>query len=144
MFEVIARSSGLNFVFDKDVRSDQKTTIFLKKTTIADAMNVLLMSVAERTREIGLRRAIGARQRDIRNQFLAEALVLSVGGGLLGLIFGYSCVLLANQTGQVTAVLRPGVVVGSCGLALVMGLLCGVYPAQRAAKLQPINALRSE
>ena len=107
-------------------------------------MNVLLMSVAERTREIGLRRAIGARQRDIRNQFLAEALVLSVAGALLGLLAGYGCVLLANRTGAVTAVLRPEVVAGSAALALIMGMLCGVYPAQRAAKLQPISALRSE
>ena len=107
-------------------------------------MNIMLVSVAERTREIGVRMAIGARQRDIRNQFLLEALMLSVIGGIIGIVVG-----LLGGFGLTTSLGFPFVfsiiaVVLAFGVSAVVGISFGLYPAVRAAKLDPIVALRME
>jgi ABC-type antimicrobial peptide transport system permease subunit len=107
-------------------------------------MNIMLVSVAERTREIGIRMAIGARQRDIRNQFLLEALMLSVIGGIIGIVVG-----LLGGFGLTTGLGFPFVfsiiaVALAFGVSAVIGISFGLYPAVRAAKLDPIVALRTE
>jgi len=107
-------------------------------------MNIMLVSVRERTREIGLRKAIGARERDILTQFLIEALTLSTCGGLIGLLIGALIALIANQSGQSRATVTPESVVLAFGFALVIGLSFGIEPARRAARLDPIVALRYE
>jgi putative ABC transport system permease protein len=107
-------------------------------------MNIMLVSVRERTREIGLRKAIGARDRDILTQFLIEALTLSTTGGLLGLAIGVGIAVVANATGQARAVVAPESVVLAVGFALAVGLFFGIEPARRAAQLDPIEALRYE
>ena len=107
-------------------------------------MNIMLVSVTERTREIGLRKAVGARGQDILVQFIAEALMISLLGGLLGLALGASIAGLATLTGQVSAVISPGAVAMAVGFALAVGLFFGIYPAQRAARLNPIDALHYE
>ena len=107
-------------------------------------MNIMLISVSERTREIGVRKAMGARSRDIRRQFLAEAIVLATVGGLMGVAAGWG---LAGLVAYVSP-LPAKVTLWSIGLALSLGagvgLLFGVYPAARAAELDPIAALRQE
>jgi putative ABC transport system permease protein len=107
-------------------------------------MNIMLVSVTERTREIGLRKAVGARGQDILVQFIAEALTISLLGGLLGLALGAAIAGLATLTGQVSAVISPGAVAMAVGFALAVGLFFGIYPAQRAARLNPIDALHYE
>jgi putative ABC transport system permease protein len=107
-------------------------------------MNIMLVSVRERTREIGLRKAIGARERDILIQFLIEALTLSTGGGLLGLLAGIAIAVAANMSGQARATVAPGAVLLAVGVALAIGLFFGIEPARRAAQLDPIDALRYE
>lgn len=107
-------------------------------------MNIMLVSVAERTREIGVRMAIGARQRDIRNQFLLEALMLSVIGGIIGIVVG-----LLGGFGLTTGLGFPFVfsiiaVALAFGVSAIIGISFGLYPAVRAAKLDPIVALRTE
>ena len=107
-------------------------------------MNIMLMSVTERTREIGIRKALGAARRDIRRQFFAEALTLSVLGGVAGLVVG---VALAGLVQAISPL--PARVTGwSIGLGLVVGIAVGitfgVYPAHRASRLDPIEALRQE
>ncbi len=107
-------------------------------------MNIMLVSVTERTREIGIRRAIGARRRDIRTQFLLEAAALSLAGGVLGVLLG-----LAVSAGVATfthwsVVVRPAGVLLACSFAALIGLFFGYYPAQRAARLDPMEALRYE
>jgi putative ABC transport system permease protein len=107
-------------------------------------MNIMLMSVTERTREIGIRKALGAARRDIRRQFFAEALTLSVLGGIAGLVAGFA---LAGFVEAISPL--PARVTGwSIGLALlvsfVVGVGFGVYPAHRASRLDPIEALRQE
>jgi putative ABC transport system permease protein len=107
-------------------------------------MNIMLVSVRERTREIGLRKAIGARQRDILTQFLIEALLLSTTGGLIGLAIGAGIAVVVNATGQTRAIVSPLSVVLAVGFAMAVGLFFGIEPARRAARLDPIEALRYE
>jgi putative ABC transport system permease protein len=109
-------------------------------------MNIMLVSVTERTREIGLRKAIGARRSVILTQFLVESIVLSALGGLVGILLG---VLLANAVallsqGQFTALVTPDAVLLAVSFSVAVGVLFGVYPAWRAAQLSPIEALRYE
>ncbi|MBI2593941.1 ABC transporter permease [Candidatus Daviesbacteria bacterium] len=105
-------------------------------------MNIMLVSVTERTREIGLRKALGARNRDIRNQFLIEALTLSGLGGIIGIILGFLLSLLAGNFIQTTVPFWS--VALAFGFSMLAGVIFGVAPALRASKLDPIQALRYE
>ncbi len=107
-------------------------------------MNVMLVSVTERTREIGVRMAVGARGRDVIAQFLLEAVLLSAGGGLLGIAAGVLAIPMAASLNHGMALLDPTSVPLSFGVALATGLVFGLYPALRAARLDPIEALRYE
>jgi putative ABC transport system permease protein len=107
-------------------------------------MNIMLASVVERTREIGIRRALGARKRHIVVQFLAETLVLSMGGGLLGLAAGFAFAHIAATFGNMSPVVTPFSLALSFGVCVSVGLAFGLYPAMRAADLDPVEALRHE
>lgn len=107
-------------------------------------MNVMLVSVTERTREIGVRMAVGARDRDIVFQFLLEALLLSAGGGVIGVIVGIFSVPVAAQLNSGVALLAPWSIPLAFGVALITGLIFGIYPASRAGRHDPIEALRYE
>lgn len=106
-------------------------------------MNIMLVSVTERTREIGLRKALGAKGSDIRNQFLIEALTLSGIGGLLGILLGVVVALIVNQFIFTTTITLWSIAL-SFGFSMVVGIIFGVAPAIRAARLDPITALRYE
>ena len=106
-------------------------------------MNIMLVSVTERTQEIGLRKAIGAQKKDILIQFLIEAIILSATGGLLGTLIGIGGVLLVGALSPLSATVSPITIVVAVGVSGSIGLFFGVVPAQRAAKLDPIVALRS-
>jgi putative ABC transport system permease protein len=107
-------------------------------------MNIMLVSVTERTREIGIRKAIGARRQDIMTQFLIEAVTMSVAGGVLGILFGAAIGQLVNTTGLIKTTLEPSAVLLAVGFSVAVGLFFGLYPAARAASLHPIDALRYE
>ncbi len=107
-------------------------------------MNVMLVNVTERTREIGIRQAVGARQRDILRQFLVEAVLLSAVGGLFGVAAGILSIPLAAQLNQGVALLAPVSIPVSFALAMITGVVFGLYPAMRAARMEPVNALRYE
>ncbi len=107
-------------------------------------MNIMLATVLERTREIGIRRAIGARQADIVRQFLTEAVLISIVGGLIGILFGFTLSkIIASAAGWSTLVTTSSIVV-AFGVSVFIGLLFGIYPAVQAAKLDPIEAIRYE
>lgn len=106
-------------------------------------MNIMLVSVTERTHEIGLRKAIGAREQDILIQFLIEAIILSAAGGLLGTLIGVGSVSLVSMVTPLKAAVSPVAVILAVSVSGGIGLFFGVIPAQRAAKLDPIVALRS-
>ena len=107
-------------------------------------MNIMLAAVLERTREIGIRRAVGARQRDVMAQFLAEAVVVSVLGGLIGIALGLALTaVIAAGAGWPVAVSYPGVVL-AFGVSVLVGVVFGFVPARNAARLDPIESLRYE
>jgi putative ABC transport system permease protein len=107
-------------------------------------MNIMLVSVAERTREIGIRLAIGALAKQVLTQFLVEAIVLCLLGGLIGIVLGLSLAYAGSVLLQVPFNVNTGVVLGAFGFSGLIGLIFGFFPARRAANLDPIEALRHE
>ena len=104
----------------------------------------MLISVRERTREIGLRQAIGAKTRDILSQFLVEAITLSIVGGIAGIILGIGASALISRLAGWTTAVGPGAVALAVFFSALVGIGFGYYPARKAAFLDPIEALRSE
>jgi putative ABC transport system permease protein len=104
----------------------------------------MLVSVTERTREIGIRLAVGARSADVLAQFLTESVVLSLFGGTLGVILAYTVATILNRAVGMTTIIRPGIVLTAFGFAGAVGVFFGYYPARKAAMLNPIDALRYE
>jgi putative ABC transport system permease protein len=107
-------------------------------------MNIMLVSVTERTREIGIRLAIGALERQVLAQFLVEAVALSLFGGVVGILLGLGLALLATRAMEVPFIVEPGIVVLAFAFAALVGIVFGYFPARRAARLDPIAALRHE
>lgn len=107
-------------------------------------MNIMLVSVTERTREIGVRKAIGATRRDILTQFLLEAVLLSIIGGLLGILFGFTGAWLVQVQNGWTIVLSAQTVILAFSFSVFIGVFFGLYPALKASRLNPIDALRYE
>lgn len=107
-------------------------------------MNIMLATVTERTREIGIRRALGAKRRDITLQFLIETAVMSSSGGLIGVLVGITAPPLVSHYSGIPAVVRPWSPILAFAIALIIGLVFGVYPARRAARMDPVEALRTE
>jgi putative ABC transport system permease protein len=146
-FSVINQQDILNSV----AQTTQTLTLFLGAIAAISLvvggigiMNIMLVSVRERTREIGLRKAIGAREGDILTQFLIEALIISTLGGLIGLALGVLIALGVNLSGLIKAAPSVSAAALAVGFAMAVGLFFGIAPARSAARLDPIDALRYE
>jgi len=107
-------------------------------------MNIVLATVLERTREIGVRRSVGARRFDIMRQFLTESVLISVGGGVLGVAFGFFLAWLIARTADWKTIVTTASVVVAFGVSVVVGVVFGAYPALKASRINPIEALRYE
>ncbi len=107
-------------------------------------MNIMLVSVTERTKEIGLLKAIGAKEKDILTQFLIEAVVMTMLGGIIGVILGISGAFAVSKVANIPFIVDPVAVLIAVGVSSLVGIIFGLYPARRAAKLSPIDALRYE
>lgn len=107
-------------------------------------MNIMLVSVVERTREIGIRKALGARERDIWGQFLIEAAMLTLTGGVIGILLGWAASALVARSGLMPTVVTADIVILAVSVSVGIGLFFGFYPAWHASRLNPIEALRSE
>ena len=107
-------------------------------------MNIMLVSVTERTREIGIRKALGAKPRDILTQFLVEAMVLSIGGGVIGILIGFALAFGGGSLVNITPVVSTGSIILAFTFSASVGIFFGYYPASKAAKLDPVESLRYE
>jgi ABC-type antimicrobial peptide transport system permease subunit len=107
-------------------------------------MNMMLTTVTERTKEIGLRKAIGAKRKDINSQFLGEAIMLTLIGGIIGVAVGWGISVLAYQFGGIATKMSYSSVLLAFGVSAFIGIVFGYYPASRASKLNPIDCLRYE
>jgi putative ABC transport system permease protein len=107
-------------------------------------MNIMLVSVSERTKEIGLRQAVGAKTRDILSQFLVEAVTLSIVGGAAGIVLGITASMLISYFAQWSTVVSPGSIVVAFLFSALVGVFFGFYPARKAAYMDPIEALHYE
>ena len=107
-------------------------------------MNIMLVSVTERTREIGIKKALGARTKDVLFQFLIESATLSAIGGIVGTITGISLVMIGGSFISIPVVVNPGSIILAVAFAMIIGIFFGYYPAKKAAKSDPIDALRYE
>jgi putative ABC transport system permease protein len=107
-------------------------------------MNIMLATVTERTREIGIRRALGAKRRDIANQFLAESMLLSSTGGLIGIVIGVLLSILVAKKSGMPTIIQPWSPILAFTVSVGVGLVFGTYPARRAAYMDPIEALRHQ
>ena len=108
-------------------------------------MNIMLVSVTERTREIGIRKAIGAQRSDITIQFMIESIFISLMGGIIGMVLSIIILSVLNVfVTEVTFVISPSFALLALSFSIAVGLIFGIYPANKAAKLNPINALRYE
>lgn len=107
-------------------------------------MNIMLVSVTERTREIGLRKAIGAPSSTVLSQFLIEAVVLSVVGGILGIAAAFGLATIAGKVANITPIFTPGAILLAVGVSATVGIIFGIAPAIKAARKRPIDALRYE
>jgi putative ABC transport system permease protein len=107
-------------------------------------MNIVLATVLERTREIGIRRAIGARRGDIVRQFLLESVLISIGGGIVGIAFGYFLSWLIARAAEWSTIVTPASIAIAFGVSVAVGVIFGIYPARKASRIDPIEALRYE
>jgi putative ABC transport system permease protein len=107
-------------------------------------MNIVLATVLERTREIGIRRATGARRSDIVRQFLLESVLISIGGGVAGIAFGYLLSWVIAKTAEWKTIVTFTSIGIAFGVSVAVGVLFGIYPARKAASIDPIEALRYE
>ena len=107
-------------------------------------MNIMLVTVTERTREIGLRKALGAKKKIINNQFLLEAVMVTFVGGLIGVVLGVGVAYVLSRSMSLPFAISVPSILLAFGVSAVIGVLFGWYPAQKAANLQPIEALRYE
>jgi putative ABC transport system permease protein len=154
--DVSLDAADFNITTQQDIISTQESTTAAFRDLLAwvaavslvvggiGIMNIMLVSVTERTREIGLRQAVGARPNDIRWQFLTEALLLSMVGGLLGVLLGVVGAWLFGQLGDMRTVIVPNSIILAFASAAAVGVFFGFYPANQAARLDPIEALRHE
>jgi len=107
-------------------------------------MNIMLVSVLERTREIGIRKALGVRERDIWGQFLIEAVFLTFAGDIIGVILGWVVSLVVDRMELMSTLVTADIIILAVSVSVGIGLFFGFYPAWRASRLNPIDALRSE
>jgi putative ABC transport system permease protein len=154
--EVSLDSLDFTVTTQQDIISTQESTTAAFRSLLAwvagvslivggiGIMNIMLVSVTERTREIGIRQAIGATPDDIRMQFLAEALLLSIVGGLIGMGVGIGGAMLFGSLSDMRTVIVPTSILLAFGSAAIVGAFFGFYPANKAAQLDPIEALRYE
>jgi len=105
-------------------------------------MNIMLVSVTERTREIGIRISVGATEANVQQQFLIEAVVLSLLGGILGILFGLAASFVITQTLGWPVLISPFVILIAVAFSMAVGVFFGFYPARKASRLDPIEALR--
>jgi putative ABC transport system permease protein len=142
----IITSEGVNALFDQLTRAIFSVALFIVGISLVVGgiviMNIMLVSVVERTREIGVRKAVGARQQDVINQFMVESVVLCCTGGAIGVALAYGISLLIGRFMPSSfPIWAPLLAFGLCSL---IGVFFGIYPARKAGMLDPIEALRSE